>query len=256
MQVMNEPPVEAAQGTAVLVVHGDRRQAWVVSQHLRDRDLQVVAVSSTLEALGLVRVRRFGVIFIDLLSLVGGPITGLDLCRLVRGESRVPIIAATSEHRTTGGAMALASGVTECVPSSAEGRDVAVRIRANLRQAARSRTGAVLSVPVPLVAGPLQLVRETHQVYRDGRPVAMPLKEFRLLEALMERPNRAVSRRTLLAEVWGPNYAGDTRTLDVHILRIRRKVEERPAEPELINTVRGLGYKLVDKDVPFPRRRP
>ena len=124
-------------------------------------------------------------------------------------------------------------------------RELVARIRAQLRRAAKS--GVLAESNEVLRGGPIELDIDAHQTRLEGEPVDLRPKEFELLESLMRRRNRLAARHTLIDEVWGPSYFGDTKTLDVHIKRLRQKLESDPAHPSLIVTVRGLGYKFVDE---------
>jgi two-component system response regulator RegX3 len=124
-------------------------------------------------------------------------------------------------------------------------RELVARIRAQLRRAAKS--GVLAESNEVLRGGPVELDIDAHQASVDGEAVDLRPKEFELLESLMRRRNRLAARHTLIDEVWGPSYFGDTKTLDVHIKRLRQKLEADPSRPKLIVTVRGLGYKFVDE---------
>jgi two-component system response regulator RegX3 len=124
-------------------------------------------------------------------------------------------------------------------------RELVARIRAQLRRAAKS--GVLADSNEVLRGGPIELDIDAHQTRLDGEPVDLRPKEFELLESLMRRRNRLAARHSLIDEVWGPSYFGDTKTLDVHIKRLRQKLEPDPSHPRLIVTVRGLGYKFVDE---------
>jgi two-component system response regulator RegX3 len=123
-------------------------------------------------------------------------------------------------------------------------RELVTRVRAHLRRASMASGGRPEGEGGSLVAGPIQMDTQRHEVYVRGRLIELPPKEFALLEAFMLRPGKLVTRQILLSEVWGVEYFGDTRTLDVHIKRLRAKIEEDPRRPEHVKTVRGLGYKL------------
>jgi two-component system response regulator RegX3 len=178
------------------------------------------------------------------LDLMLPEISGLDLCRTMRSESDVPIIIVTAKDSEADKVAGLELGADDYVTKPFSMRELVSRVRANLR---RSRP------PVPaeatedaLSAGPVFMDLGRHEVTVRGVVVPMPPKEFDLLEAFVRRRGRLLTREFLIEEVWGPGYFGDTRTLDVHVKRLRRKIEADPHDPEHLLTVRGLGYKFVD----------
>ena len=178
-----------------------------------------------------------------ILDLMLSEISGLDLCKLIREESQVPIIMLTAKDAEADKVAGLELGADDYVTKPFSMRELISRVRAQLRRA--QMTGAVVGNEV-LSGGPVVLDPERHEVRVRGDLVALPPKEFALLHLLLARKGRLVTRHFMLEEIWGPDYFGDTKTLDVHVKRVREKVEDDPRKPNHIQTVRGLGYKFVE----------
>lgn len=175
-------------------------------------------------------------------------ISGVDVCREIRSRSRVPIIMVTAKSSEIDTVVGLEVGADDYVSKPYRLRELVARMRAALRRAppAPAPTGS----PGTLEVGDVCLDPERHEVFVRGQPVALPLKEFELLAILLENAGRVLTRDVLIDRVWGADYVGDTKTLDVHIKRVRAKVEVDPSVPRSIVTIRGLGYKF---DTPAPR---
>lgn len=176
-----------------------------------------------------------------LLDLMLPGMSGVDVCREIRSRSNVPIIMVTAKDSEVDKVVGLEIGADDYVVKPYSTRELLARIKAVLRRGTApdsSKTGSLLE------AGPVRLDTERHVVSVNGEPVTLPLKEFELLEYLMDNTNRVLTRGQIIDRVWGSNYYGDTKTLDVHVKRIRSKVEPDPANPKFIVTVRGLGYKF------------
>ena len=176
-----------------------------------------------------------------LLDLMLPGMSGVDVCREIRTRSNVPIIMVTAKDSEVDKVVGLEIGADDYVVKPYSTRELLARIKAVLRRGAVSDTNETRSV---LEAGPVRLDTERHAVTVNGQPVTLPLKEFELLEYLMDNTNRVLTRGQIIDRVWGSNYYGDTKTLDVHVKRIRSKIEPDPANPKFIMTVRGLGYKF------------
>jgi two-component system response regulator RegX3 len=172
-------------------------------------------------------------------------LSGLDVCRLIRSESTVPIVILTAKDSEADKVAGLELGADDYVTKPFSMRELVSRVRANLR---RVVMGGPESAPLeaPLAGGPVVLDPETHEVRVRQEVVPFTPKEFELLEVLLSRKGRLLTRDFLIAEVWGPDYFGDTKTLDVHVKRIRQKVEPDPHHPKHLLTVRGLGYRFTD----------
>ena len=168
--------------------------------------------------------------------------SGLDLCRDVRGRSAVPIILLTAKDAEVDKVVGLEVGADDYVTKPYRLRELVARMRAVLRRAPRDRNGDASGEV--LEVGDVTLDPERHEVVIRGDHVQLPLKEFELLELLLDNAGRVLTRETLIDRVWGSDYVGDTKTLDVHIKRLRSKVEDDPSSPSRIVTIRGLGYKF------------
>ena len=178
---------------------------------------------------------------IVLLDLMLPGLSGTDVCREIRTVSNVPIIMLTAKDGEVDKIVGLEIGADDYITKPYSTRELLARMKAVLR---RGSTAAVTTTPSVLEAGPVRLDAERHKVSVNGNPVSLPLKEFELLEYFMENVNRVLTRGQIIDRVWGSNYYGDTKTLDVHVKRIRAKIEVDPANPTLLVTVRGLGYKF------------
>jgi len=176
-----------------------------------------------------------------LLDLMLPGMSGVDVCREIRTRSNVPIIMVTAKDSEVDKVVGLEIGADDYVVKPYSTRELLARIKAVLRRGAVPDSSETRSV---LEAGPVRLDTERHAVTVNGQPVTLPLKEFELLEYLMDNTNRVLTRGQIIDRVWGSNYYGDTKTLDVHVKRIRSKIEPDPANPKFIMTVRGLGYKF------------
>jgi two-component system response regulator RegX3 len=168
--------------------------------------------------------------------------TGIDVCREIRARSRVPIIMVTAKSSEIDTVVGLEVGADDYVTKPFRLRELVARMRAVMRRAPGSEDGDDVGETIEVDG--LRLDPERHEVHLRGDLLPLPLKEFELLELLMGNAGRVLTRETLIDRIWGPNYVGDTKTLDVHIKRLRAKVEEDPSKPSRITTVRGLGYKF------------
>ena len=177
-----------------------------------------------------------------LLDLMIPEVSGVEVCRTIRTQSQVPIIMLTAKDAEIDKVVGLELGADDYVTKPYSSRELIARIKAVLRRGL-TEDGSNQDQDL-LEVGPIRLNIGKHQVFVGGNPVALPLKEFELLEFLMRNSGRVLTRSQLIDRVWGGDYYGDTKTLDVHIKRLRAKVEADPANPVLIQTIRGLGYKL------------
>ena len=177
-----------------------------------------------------------------LLDLMIPEVSGVEVCRTIRTQSQVPIIMLTAKDAEIDKVVGLELGADDYVTKPYSSRELIARIKAVLRRGI-TEDGSNQDQDL-LEVGPIRLNIGKHQVFVNGNPVALPLKEFELLEFLMRNSGRVLTRSQLIDRVWGGDYYGDTKTLDVHIKRLRAKVESDPANPVLIQTIRGLGYKL------------
>ncbi|MDA8285214.1 MAG: response regulator transcription factor [Actinomycetota bacterium] len=169
-------------------------------------------------------------------------LSGIDVCRELRARSRVPIVMVTAKSSEIDTVVGLEVGADDYVTKPYRLRELVARMRAVLRRSPPA--GEAPAYPDALEVGDLRLDPQRHEVFLGGRQVVLPLKEFELLELLMGNAGRVLTRETLIDRVWGPHYVGDTKTLDVHVKRLRAKIEEDPSRPSRITTIRGLGYKF------------
>ena len=180
-----------------------------------------------------------------LLDLMLPGLSGTEVCKQLRQRSDVPIIMLTAKDSEVDKVVGLELGADDYVTKPYSSRELVARIRAVLRR--NADLGDDVATPGTLIVGPVRLDTERHVVEISGSITQFPLKEFELLEFLMRNSGRVLTRTQLIDRVWGSDYVGDTKTLDVHIKRLRAKIEVDPANPVFIQTVRGLGYKLEDK---------
>ncbi len=180
-----------------------------------------------------------------LLDLMLPGLSGTEVCKQLRQRSAVPIIMLTAKDSEVDKVVGLELGADDYVTKPYSSRELVARIRAVLRR--NTDLGEDVATPGTLIVGPVRLDTERHVVEISGTITQFPLKEFELLEFLMRNSGRVLTRTQLIDRVWGSDYVGDTKTLDVHIKRLRAKIEVDPANPVFIQTVRGLGYKLEDK---------
>lgn len=180
-----------------------------------------------------------------LLDLMLPGLSGTDVCKQLRQRSAVPIIMLTAKDSEIDKVVGLELGADDYVTKPYSSRELVARIRAVLRR--NGDLSEETSDLGTLVVGPVRLDTERHVIEINGAISQFPLKEFELLEFLMRNSGRVLTRTQLIDRVWGSDYVGDTKTLDVHIKRLRAKIEEDPANPIFIQTVRGLGYKMESK---------
>jgi two-component system response regulator RegX3 len=179
-----------------------------------------------------------------LLDVMLPKMSGIDVCRLLRKRSQVPIIMVTAKSAEIDTVVGLEVGADDYVSKPYRMRELVARMRAVMR---RHGTGAPVeteATPGALTVGDLSLDPDEHRVRLGGIDLQMPLKEFELLHLLMANAGRVLTREILIDRVWGSDYVGDTKTLDVHVKRLRAKIENDPAAPTRITTIRGLGYKF------------
>lgn len=226
----------------ILVVEDEPGLADSVRYTLEVEGFDVMVADTGVTGIDSARVHQPDLVLLDLM-LPG--MSGLDVCRQIRRSSDVPIIMLTAKDGEADKVAGLELGADDYMTKPFSMRELVARIRAQLRRAAKS--GVLAESNEVLRGGAIELDIDAHQARVDGEPVDLRPKEFELLESLMRRRNRLAARHTLIDEVWGPGYFGDTKTLDVHIKRLRQKLEPDPSHPKHIVTVRGLGYKFVDE---------
>lgn len=225
-------------GTTILIAEGDPLFASALAAYLVQEGFEVRVANDGTVGLAEFERKRPDLALIDL-ALTG--LNGLDLCRRIRAMSDVPIIMMSARGTEVDAVLALEMGADDYVSRGCRMRELVARVRAALRRA------PTVDRPDPqglLTVGPVTLDRVRCEVTVGGQRVNLPRKEYRLLELLMEHPGRVFNRRTLIARVWGEDYVGTTKTLDVHVRRLRSKLEDDASRPTRIVTVRGLGFKF------------
>jgi DNA-binding response OmpR family regulator len=223
-------------GTRILAVEDDERIRAAVRMALEDEGWSVVEADSGEQATTLFETHPPDVVLIDIM-LPG--IDGFELCRTLRRTSDVPIIMVTARNDTHDVVAGLEAGADDYLTKPFAPKELSARIRALLRRIRPS-----LPAHARLTFGDLELIPEEALVLRKGEDVHLTKTEFRLLCELAENPGKVFSRETLLDKVWGYDYFGDGRLVDVHVRRLRTKIEVDPAQPRHVVTVRGLGYRL------------
>jgi two-component system response regulator RegX3 len=223
--------------TKVLVVEDERSLREPLVYLLEKEGYDVVEAEDGAQAVKLFESGGADIILLDLML---PELNGNEVCRIIRQSSAVPIIMLTAKDSEIDKVVGLEIGADDYVTKPYSTRELLARMKAVLR---RKVEPAVVSTGL-LEAGSIRMDVERHIVTVTGNKVSMPLKEFELLELLLENVNRVLTRGQIIDRVWGSNYFGDTKTLDVHIKRIRSKIEDDPARPVHLMTVRGLGYKF------------
>jgi two-component system, OmpR family, response regulator RegX3 len=223
--------------TRVLVVEDEESFSDALSYMLRKEGFEVAIAATGPDAIETFERNGADLVLLDLM-LPGLP--GTEVCRELRARSNVPVIMLTAKDSEVDKVVGLELGADDYVTKPFSSRELVARIRAVLR-----RQGDVEELaPATLEAGPVRMDVERHIVSVSGHSVQLPLKEFELLEVLLRNAGRVLTRMQLIDRVWGADYVGDTKTLDVHVKRLRAKIEPSPSAPRYIVTVRGLGYKF------------
>jgi two-component system response regulator RegX3 len=226
----------------VLVVEDEDSFIDALTVGLAREGFRVQVARDGAQALDLFDVVRPDLVLLDVML---PKVSGIDVCRELRSRSKVPIIMVTAKGAEIDTVVGLEVGADDYVTKPYRLRELVARMRAVLRRV----PGPGDALPEPsaeaLVVGEVQLDPARHEVVIRGATVNLPLKEFELLALLLEHAGRVLTRDTLIDRIWGHDYVGDTKTLDVHIKRLRAKVEPDPANPTHITTIRGLGYKYA-----------
>ena len=227
---MAEPPT-------ILVVDDEQSYRDALAVSLRREGFLVQVAADGLEAIDRFETFRPALVLLDVML---PRMSGIDVCRELRARSRVPIIMLTARDAEIDTVVGLEVGADDYVTKPFRLRELVARIRAALRRAPgeEEETNAEVVEVADVRLDPIR-----HEVWVRGEPVQLALKEFDLLELLLVNAGRVLTRDTLMDRVWGPSYVGDTKTLDVHIKRLRAKIEENPSAPTRITTIRGLGYR-------------
>jgi two-component system response regulator RegX3 len=227
-------------GGTVLVMEDEPALAETIQYSLEREGFRVRLAADGNGALERFRDEHPSLVLLDLMLPQLG---GLDVLRIMRDESTVPIVIVTAKDSEADKVAGLELGADDYVTKPFSMRELVSRVRAQLRRAGM----ATPSGPVELLTGgPVELDVERHEVRIRGREVTLPPKEFELLEVFLLRRGRLLTRDHLITEVWGADYFGDTKTLDVHVKRLRQKIEDDPHHPVHLVTVRGLGYRFAD----------
>ena len=223
--------------TRILVVEDEVSFSDPLSYLLRKEGYEVAVAETGPEALEDFDRAGADLVLLDLM-LPG--LSGTEVCRALRQRSSVPVIMLTAKDSEIDKVVGLEIGADDYVTKPYSSRELLARIKAVLRRLSEPEE----LVPTTIEAGPVRMDVERHIVTVSGAPTQLPLKEFELLEMLLRNTGRVLTRMQLIDRVWGSDYVGDTKTLDVHVKRLRAKIEPDPAEPRHIVTVRGLGYKF------------
>lgn len=223
--------------TRILIVEDEASFSEALSYTLQKEGYDVVVAEDGTEAIEVFDKEGADLVLLDLM-LPGQP--GTEVCRQIRLRSAVPVIMLTAKDSEIDKVVGLELGADDYVTKPYSSRELLARVRAVLRR----HVDTELDDSSTIVAGPVRMDIERHIVEVAGRSVNLPLKEFELLEILIRNAGRVLTRGQIIDWVWGSDYVGDTKTLDVHVKRLRSKIEADPAKPRLLVTVRGLGYKF------------
>ncbi|PQM75659.1 response regulator transcription factor [Corynebacterium sp. J010B-136] len=226
--------------TTILIVEDEESLADPLAFLLRKEGFEPIVAHDGKTALAEFERHDVDIVLLDLM-LPG--MSGTDVCKQLRATSSVPVIMVTARDSEIDKVVGLELGADDYVTKPYSSRELIARIRAVLR-----RGGDVVEVEEEfeeqvLEGGRVRMDVERHIVSVDGEPISMPLKEFDLLEYLLRNAGRVLTRGQLIDRIWGADYVGDTKTLDVHVKRLRSKIEQEPSRPQHLVTVRGLGYK-------------
>ncbi|HET6781275.1 MAG TPA: response regulator transcription factor [bacterium] len=226
----------------ILVVDDEPHIVELVKYNLLQEGFDVLSAYDGSEGLARARQHRPDLVILDIMLPY---IDGLEVCRQIRRESSVPIIMLTAKDGELERVVGLEIGADDYVTKPFSPRELVARVRAILRRTAKD---AGPGPEEPLPSGGLTLNPVTHEVGLNGRSIDLTAKEFELLKLLLGHPNRVFTRDFLLEHIWGYDYYGSTRTVDMHISRLREKIEDNPASPTFIVTVRGVGYKFKPQE--------
>lgn len=226
----------------IMVVDDERPIAEILKYNLEKEGFEVILAYDGEEALKLLEQDEPDLILLDIMLPKKD---GFAVCREIRAQREIPIIMLTAKESETDKVLGLELGADDYVTKPFSAREVMARVKATLR---RTRSFSEEEIKKQRRHGALVVDPETMQVFNHGRPVELTPKEFDLLSVLIRRPGRVFNRQQLLNRVWGYDYFGDERTVDVTIRRLREKLELNPAEPEYIHTKRGVGYYFRQKE--------
>ena len=228
----------ATSAHTVLVVEDEESFVDALQVGLKREGFRVEVARDGKEALDIFDAVQPDLVLLDVML---PKISGIDVCRQLRKRSQVPIIMVTAKAAEIDTVVGLEVGADDYITKPYRLRELVARMRAVLRRAPLDRAGELTEDA--LTVGDVSLDPDQHEVMIRGESVSLPLKEFELLHLLLANAGRVLPRETLIDRVWGSDYVGDTKTLDVHVKRLRAKIEEDPSSPTKIVTIRGLGYK-------------
>jgi two-component system response regulator RegX3 len=223
----------------ILVVDDEQSYRDALAVALEREGFRVELAADGMEAIERFDATRPALVLLDVML---PQVSGIDVCRELRSRSRVPIIMVTARNAEIDAVVGLEVGADDYVSKPFRLRELVARVRAQLRRGPNGEEPEAETADV-LDVGDVRLDAARHEVFVRGELVALPLKEFELLELLLGNAGRVLTRDVLIDRIWGPNYFGDTKTLDVHIKRLRAKLEDDPSHPTRIVTVRGVGYR-------------
>lgn len=226
--------------TKILIVEDESSFSEAIAFLLGKEGFESQVAENGRVALELLKSHDFDLVLLDLMI---PEVSGIDVCRAIRTTSMVPIIMLTAKDSEVDKVVGLELGADDYVTKPYSSRELVARIKAVLRRGSSDGDASISDSGIH-AAGRIRMDIERHQVTVNEIAVNLPLKEFELLEFLMRNSGRVLTRGQLIDRVWGGDYYGDTKTLDVHIKRLRSKIEVDPANPVLIQTIRGLGYKF------------
>ena len=227
-----------SEAATVLVVDGDEALATALRASAPREGLRLQFVTG--EDASVAILDHPHLILLDVTADYG---SGIERCQKLRAQTDVPIVIVSAHGRDSDAVLALDAGADDFIQKPARLRELLARLRAVLRRAAQSGNGQAPGDAEPLAVGNVTLDPTRYEVRIDGEPCHLPLKEFELLRLMLSNAGRTLSRQLLIRRVWGPDYVGDTKTLDVHVKRLRARIEENPSLPRRITTVRGVGYR-------------
>lgn len=226
--------------TRILIIEDEISFSEALSFLLEKEGYQTRVAETGKQGVSAFNEEQFDLVLLDLMI---PEISGIDVCRTIRTSSNIPIIMLTAKDSEVDKVVGLELGADDYVTKPYSARELVARIKAVLRRGVADDSAGPEGIGIHNVGG-IRMDIERHQVTVKGQLIPLPLKEFELLEFLMRNSGRVLTRGQLIDRVWGGDYYGDTKTLDVHIKRLRSKIEDDPANPVLIQTIRGLGYKF------------
>jgi two-component system, OmpR family, response regulator RegX3 len=232
--------VNGSGAALILIVEDEAPLADTIRYNLEREGYRVSVAEDGRRALQRFEAESPALVILDLML---PELSGLDVCRQIRQRSQVPIVMVTAKDSEADKVTGLELGADDYVTKPFSIRELVSRVRAHLRRAGMHQAGIADEL---LAAGPIEMDVSRHEVRVGGALVDFTPKEFDLLETLLRRRGRLLTREFLISEIWGADYFGDTKTLDVHVKRLRQKVEEDPHQPAHLMTVRGLGYRFVE----------